>query len=216
MQTKAQVESDQPKPGRGPIIGGVIAATLIAIGATVLFQTSGETIDPVEIATEFLRARGSRNIEEAQSYLDESVFLDWGPGQTYDTLEAGWAWEDAFGIVSTGQECQLQSGSEERIAVVHCSFLVQTAVAEAMGHEPGMDCVDFTIENGLITEGPLGAPGPGCVYSYWEPTFVPFYAWMRDAHPGSDPDYMYSDRTSPEGIELWRRYTVEFLAVHTG
>jgi hypothetical protein len=83
---------------------------------------------------------------------------------------------------------------------------------QTLGHEPGIDCIDFTLVNGSITQAVGGTHGPDCGYDYWEPTFVPFYAWMRTAHPESDPDAMYDDRISPEGQALWAKYTQEFLA----
>ncbi|MDH5243352.1 MAG: hypothetical protein OEX05_05410, partial [Chloroflexota bacterium] len=158
----------------------------------------------------FLRAREARDIDAALAYLDRAVNLDWGPGRTYQTLEAGLAWEDAFGVVFTFRECHAIEAPGP--ATVQCQILAQTSVAESLGHEPGIDCIDFTLVNGSITQAVGGTHGPDCGYDYWEPTFVPFYAWMRTAHPESDPDAMYDDRISPEGQALWAKYTQEFLA----
>jgi hypothetical protein len=182
-------------------------ATPEQIAATT---TSIATPAQVAAATGFIQARAARNVAAALDHLDPSVNLDWGPGKTYDTLEAGMAWEDAFGIVSTPQACH---STESRDApTVLCQMLVQTAVAESLGHEPGIDCVEFRFDGRLITGAALGADGPDCGYDYWNPTFVPFYAWMATAHPESDSDAMYADRISPEGLALWTQYAQEFVA----
>jgi hypothetical protein len=194
------------------------ASTTEAPVSTAVASTTGSnalaTPAQVAAATGFIRARSARNVDAALAYLDPSVNLEWGPGKTYDTLEAGMAWEDAFGIVSSPQACRPIETSGA--PVVQCQLLVQTAVAEAFSREPGIDCVDFSFEDGSIIHAVLGAEGEGCGYDYWNPTFVPFYAWMAAAHPESDPDAMYADRISPDGLALWAQYTQEFLADQAG
>ncbi len=173
------------------------------------------TPEQVAAATGFIQARAARNVAGALAYLDPSVFLGWGPGTTYDTLEAGMAWEDAFGIVSTPQACYaLESSGELRSSSVSSSSRLRSRTPSATN--PGSTASTSPSKGGLITSAVLGAQGPDCVYDYWNPTFVPFYAWMSTAHPESNPDAMYADRISPEGFARWTQYTQEFLADQPG
>jgi hypothetical protein len=77
-------------------------------------------------------------------------------------------------------------------------------------------CVAVKIENELITKIELLGARAECDYQFWNKAFVPFNAWVIKNHPESDPDAMYNDRISPEGLALWVHYTQEFVAEHTG
>lgn len=164
------------------------------------------------VAAGFLAARDDRDLGTALRYLNRNVVLDWGPGGTYDTLESGWAWEDAFRLVHTTDSCEAVSTSGEATTVV-CRIKVDSEVATASGNSPGRVCATITVVDQLITHLVVDA-GPGCSYIYWPNMFAPFETWLKTAHPDATIGGMYDDRISQAGLELWTNYTQEFLADH--
>ncbi len=174
--------------------------------------------EAVATAENFLMARQERDLPTALTYLDHEVFMDWGPGQTYATLEAGLAWEDAFGIGFTLSNCAADpdhpTGNPIRCQLEVRTVIndLQTAVEGTDDNETDSVCVDIQVE-AKITRAEL-TQGGGCEFSFWETTFLPFYEWMATAHPESNPDDMYDDRISPEGLALWTEYTEEFIDDH--
>ena len=176
------------------------------------------TESPVEIdwhevesvATGFMAARGDRDVDSAQAYLHEEVAFDWGPNDGRDGLSAAWAWEDAFRLTHTLQECEALSDGNEPAA--RCRLRVDSEVAETAGLEAGFVCIDITVYDGLIREVTGLDSAEGCTYNYWVKTFQPFATWLAGAHPDTTIDEMYRDRTSPEGLELWVLYVDEYFA----
>jgi len=41
--------------------------------------------------------------------------------------------------------------------------------------------------------------------------FAPFGHWLGTAHPDITIEEMYNDRISETGLDLWTKYTQEFL-----
>ena len=170
-------QADEPTTTAAP--GAVEASTTTTtMPATTTTVPVSTTIDQaaiakkVDIVERFMTARQDRNLEQALSYLDESVFMDWGPGTTYETLEAGLAWEDAFGIEFTLQYCEHDPYALTEEPIV-CSLGVQTVVNEinsaGNGNPDGESdtvCVLVTVDE-LITKAELTS-GAGCEFSFWE------------------------------------------------
>ena len=190
----------------------VVAITASSPGITST-TISEDAAAAVFIAVSYLEAKDSRDADLARSLLAEDVFLDSGPASSPDEFEPAWAWEDAFGISHEVIGCEVRSAAPTA-TVVLCEVLAQTAVAEALGGAPGIDCIDIAVVDGQITRVIGGTSGPNCVYDYWTSTFVPFNAWVKSNHPESNPTAMYNDRLSEEGLALWQQYTDEFLAEH--
>lgn len=161
------------------------------------------------LAAEFLAARADRDLDVARTYLDRNVVFEWGPGGTYDTLASGWAWEDAFTVVHTTESCDAVGSSGDTTTVV-CRLKVDSEVAEAVDHDPGLVCAMIEFVDQLITHLEVDA-GPECSYRYWGKMFAPFGHWLGTAHPDITIDEMYNDRLSEAGLELWTNYTQEFL-----
>ena len=178
--------------------------------------TTAASSDAAAIAASFMEARQDRRIDEAKSYLDRAVVLEWGPGQSYETLTNGLAWEDAFGVEFSLTECTLDTGAPSGRTRVTCLLATDTAIAAAVGNEAGNVCVSVDIEGDLIIRVELLGARDGCEYQFWGKAFVPFNAWVVKNHPESDPTAMYDDRISSEGLALWVQYTREFLAEHGG
>lgn len=213
--TAGNVEATAPIPSTTStsIQPAVETTTTTVQTTTSTTQATTPTIDSEEalsIAEGFLSARNRRDVDATLAYLARDVVLDMGPGRTYETLPAGMAWEDVFGFTSDLQDCEIVEADTES-SVVFCEILVQTSINEARGGAPGIDCVQVTIENELITHAVTGVPGPDCVFDYWSTSFAPFEAWLRDAHPETTLDAMYDDRLSPEGRALWDQYITEYL-----
>ena len=182
-------------------------------------ETSTSTVDQpltktaVAIATEFLMARAARNTEAALSHLDTAVFMDWGPGTTYDTLELGLAWEDAFTVVHDLDSCESGAVAGNSFTVT-CRLEVDSEVARSAGNPPGYVCTEISVIDQAITRISILDPQPGCDYAYWPNMFAPFGDWLSEAHPDTTVGAMYHDRISNEGLTLWGQYTEEFLAHH--
>lgn len=186
--------------------------------STTTFPTTTSPMDSGEaiaIAEGFLSARNQRDIDATLAYLARDVVLDMGPGRTYETLQAGMAWEDVFGFAAEPQDCDVVEPDRES-TVVFCEILVQTSIHQAGGGDPGIDCVQITIEDDLIVHAETGVPGPNCVFDYWTTSFAPLEAWLGEAHPDITMNAMYNDRLSPEGLALWDQYITEYLAEQTG
>lgn len=182
--------------------------------------TTSTSLDPpiddssAVLAAEFLAARADRDLDLALTYLDRNVTFEWGPGGTYDTLESVWAWEDAFTVVHSTQDCETVGSSGDTTTVL-CRLKVDSEVAEAAGNSTGLVCATMTVVDQRITD--LGVDvdtDQGCEYRYWGKMFAPFGHWLGTAHPDITIEEMYDDRISETGLDLWTRYTQEFLADH--
>lgn len=190
------------------------ATTTTTVAPTTTPKT--DTIDWIaveDVATRYMLAHGDREVSAATALLDEAVFFDWGPNSGREGLAVAWAWEDAFTVVHTLERCEALSDDTQPIA--RCILRVDSEVAEAAGKEPGSVCVDITVRERLITSVVGQEPQPDCAYNYWSNMFQPFADWLAAAHPDTTVNLMYDDRVSPEGIELWRTYTDEYLADHS-
>jgi hypothetical protein len=211
--TTAAPASEQPIPITIPAAAEPTSTEPPAPSTTSTMKLD-ESIDEssAALAVAFLEARDDRDLETALGYLDRNVVFDWGPGQTYDTLESGWAWEDAFRLVHTTDSCETVGTSGETTTVV-CRIKVDSEVATAAGNSPGHVCATIAVVDQLITHLTVDA-GLGCSYIYWPNMFAPFEIWLKTAHPDTTIGAMYNDRISETGLELWTIYTQEFLAVH--
>jgi len=96
------------------------------------------------LAVSFLAARADRDLDVALTYLDRNVIFEWGPGGTYDTLESVWAWEDAFTVVHSTENCHGLNSSGDTTTVL-CLLKVDSEVAEAAGNSPGLVCATIAV-----------------------------------------------------------------------
>lgn len=160
----------------------------------------------------FMAARDNHDAEAALAYLDKEVVFDWGPGTTYNTIALGWAWEEAFKLTHTTETCEEVDTSGDSTAVI-CRIRVDSEVATAAGGSPGHVCATVEVVDQLITHLTVTA-AEGCGYIYWTNIFVPFERWLTTAHPDTTINAMYDDRISQTGLDLWTKYTKEFLADH--
>ncbi len=198
----------------GPNTSAADQADLQAMMESIEISVSDNaaSVDPASVAIGFMEARQQRRVDEALRLIHPAAVIDWGAGQTPTDLAAGLAWEDAFGITFSLDECSMDPGSTAAPAPVLCVLTTDAAVAHAVGNDPGKVCVAVGVKEGLITHLELLSAQPGCDYQFSTEVFAPFNEWVRASHPESDPDAMYQDRLSPEGLALWTRYTQEFLA----
>lgn len=209
--TAAVPASEAPTTTGAPTAVERTSTTSVAAVSTSSTRPDEATLDSAAaVAAGFMAARDDRDLETALTYLDREVVFEWGPGSTYDTLELGWAWEDAFALTHTTDTCKALSASGDTTTVV-CRIKVDSEVAAAVGNSPGYVCATISVVNELITHLAVEEE-VGCSYSYWPNMFVPFEAWLRTAHPDATIHAMYDDRISEAGLRLWTEYTEEFLA----
>lgn len=177
--------------------------------ARYFVEQSPRVREAVANAEGYVVARAERDLATALSFLADDAVLDWGPGTSPGTLDEGLAWERAFGVNFELIDCRVGDVVFEAIPVT-CAVTQDSVVSAAAGTTAEPACVDFRIDDGLITEAILGCG------NFVESTLEPFQTWLSEAHPDTTFDSLYNDGTSPEGLALWEQYTAEFVAEHTG
>jgi hypothetical protein len=151
----------------------------------------------------------------------------------YDWFRAG-GWTFGFG------GCGHYGGYGEQgppLDVLGCGFTYENDLTRALGMRPVPNGLHFAIEAGRIETAWFGAGGDCCYNMFGSPDPVRllgggqpdffgavwdmFIEWLSSNHPEDfermyDPDYGYPVRgypiLDPASIELWERYTDEFVA----
>ena len=181
--------------------------------STLVAETDQDTIDEaLAMVVAYFEAAADRDLAGATLNMSEDVSFDWGPADGPENLETAWAWEDAFTLRHTLEECIAVENEPPPDITVRCRLFVESDVAAAAGNDPGYVCVDVDVSNGTIVEVVGLDSADGCRLNYWIYTFMPFESWLDKAHPEITLRQMYDDRMSADGLQLWADYTKEYLA----
>ena len=228
MQTHDRVTVDQEpeKPRRGVLIG-IAAAAVIAIGALILFQpTDGAPVAveppvvtkapgpatalPVEIATAFVEAYGSFDMDRAASYLAADAKLS-----QLDGGEEGWRTTNRL-LEGQGFKLLLESCEERDSSssgtIVRCTFDFHGIRSDEIGLGPfSASWFDLTVQEGLIVSASMYWGIAEFSSQVWEP----FDLWVSETYP-ENAAIMYTDGThsvwqlTEESISLWEQRSCEY------
>jgi hypothetical protein len=219
MQTQDKVDLDrEPEPrSRGLLIAVAAAVVLVLIGAVIYFrgreetpvvtQPPEESATPVEIATAFLEAYSTFDVDEAFTYLAADVV---GLG-TIEEERLSARFLQAIGDKTILGPCE-ETGTEPTRTVVHCTFDWHQLRSDEIGLGPYEGDYDITIEERKVVafsiEGSIADFSP----QIWEP----FAAWVQANHP-DDVAVMYDPyptgwRITEESISLWEQRNKEWVA----
>ena len=232
MQTHDRVTVDQEpeKPRRGVLIG-IAAAAVIAIGALILFQpTDGAPVAveppvvtkapgpatalPVEIATAFVEAYGSFDMDRAASYLAADAKLS-----QLDGGEEGWRTTNRL-LEGQGFKLLLDSCEERDSSssgtIVRCTFDFHGIRSDEIGLGPfSGSWFDLTVQEREIVSASMYWGIAEFSPQVWEP----FDLWVSETYP-EDAAIMYTDgithsmwQLTEESISLWEQRSREYVEV---
>lgn len=217
MQTHERVEVDQEqqKPGRGILIG-IAAVAAIVVGVLVFLRPLDDAPvvadQPVEVATAFIEAYGSFDVDRAASYLANNADVS--------RLEAGiegWQlgvrWMEATGVKLLLDSCEEEVGSAP--GTVRCLFAFHAIRSDEIGLGPfGDSTFDFRILDGKIVSASMMWNIEEFGPQMWEP----FAVWVAETYP-EDVTIMYTNssqsmqRFTDEAVALWEQRSIEYVAV---
>jgi hypothetical protein len=212
-----------PKPSPPHWLG--VAAALVAVVAVmaVLTQTGPVEHEPpvadseaalLAIAQTMAQAMAEGDSATLLGLLSDDAEVDIATYRIEDIPVIGEFWA-ASEMQLTPGECRLRpapASGESRVA--RCEFTMTNAWAEALDVAAVDTDADIRIEGGEVTTALLRMPG-----RFMAQTFDRFTAWRDQAHPEAIEIMHEGRRTaslSPEALELWREYTEEFVAEHSG
>jgi hypothetical protein len=147
-----------------------------------------------------------------------------------DVLPVLHDWFGAGGWTFEKDGCGVHGWSDKR-GVVGCGFTYENDLTRALGMRPVGTEISFVIDAGRIETAWFGGGGECCYNLFGSPDPDPqdpfrpvwdmFVEWLSTSHPENfkrmyDADYGYPIRgypiLDPDSIELWKRYTDEFVA----
>jgi hypothetical protein len=227
MQTHGRVEVDQEqeKPRRRLLIGIAAAAAVIVIGVLILIRpledapvaadqpVVNETPEPAtatEIATAFVEAYGSFDVDRAASYLAADANLSRLEGG-----EEGWRrgnrWLEAIGFKLLLDSCEERDSSPTG-TTVRCMFDSHSLRSDEIGLGPfSGSWFDFTVLEGEIVSAALHWE---YIAEYSPQVWEPFAKWVAETYP-EDAAIMYNplltlERLTEESIALWEQHSREY------
>ena len=167
-----------------------------------------ETCGPRLVVESYVIAAFTGNEEDASSLVDPDASVivgSSGPAPVEDYS----AYADAIGERQVPAGCSISGPESNRVL---CDVRVSNSWSTALG----ADLVDLTLEfevsdENLITEIVRSAPRASYVAEVWDPVVD----WLEGNHPedvASMIDTEGTPITTPQAIELWARYTEEFVA----
>lgn len=205
------VSRQPPRLRRRPGLALVsFAAVVIAALGLVLYRT--QTVDPaVELAQTYQLAITNYDPELAVAVMDPDAENATGYGLPVEELSGQIRWYEATGWTETVTGCeQLVSGPP---AEVRCTYQFANDWTRALGVGPYDGYTDFVIEDGRIVEV-VATWGPETTFS--RDAWQPFIAWVGVAHYPDHQEITENNFSrpvwTPEALELWERYTDEFVA----
>ncbi|MGD2059745.1 MAG: hypothetical protein PVF87_02660 [Acidimicrobiia bacterium] len=201
-----------------------LAVAVLALTALVWVQRPDveekrSRMNAVAVSERFIEAHNTRDHETARSLIADAAEISMNPAFSVDELEMEMAWLEATGWVMTTDGCTAAhrpSVSAEGTVHVVCSLAHENAWSRVMGQQPDqtgfltLDVVSGRIETALLSSAPM---------SFSNDSVRTFEDWLAEAHPDEmKVMYLYEDlpALSSESIELWSRYTDEFVEALRG
>jgi hypothetical protein len=191
----------------GRRIGALAAAAVALVLIAVLVGCQGSDEPPAaeEVATGFLDAYGTFDVEQARTYLADDATIASMTGQ--DDLRLLISYLEATGYKQTLVSCE--GGSDSDSGRVRCTFEFHALRSGEIGRGPfGGGSFDLVVHDGKIVRATQDWETEKFSPQMWEP----FAEWVSTAHP-KDAAVMYTDkshtnvRLTEESIRLWEQRT---------
>lgn len=226
MQThdRVIVDEEHEKPRRNLLIGIAAAAAVILIGVLFVWQPTENAAvadqpaaSAVEIATSFVEAYATYDVDRAASYLAADAFGEFGGNLENMRLQN--TWREATGFRELLDSCEEQTTLSSG-TVVRCTYDYHALRSEEIGLGPfGGSYFDFTVLEGKIVSvsGAFDYITNGFSSQVWEP----FADWVAETHP-EDVLVLYTDRSqtmqrvTEDSIAVWEERTREYVTVVGG
>lgn len=201
-----------PMPRRRLTAGLVSFVVVVAVGLGVALNSMQDpAASVVGLAEAYQLAITNYDPDAAVALMDPDAENATGYGLPVEELPGQIRWYEVTGWTETVTGCeQLVAGPP---AEVRCTYTFENDWTRALGVGPYDGHTDFVIENGKITDV-VATWSAGTTFSgdAWQP----FIAWVGVAHY---PDHQAITTNNfsrpvwtPEALELWDRYTNEFVA----
>jgi hypothetical protein len=215
----------KPISGGRRLAGIATAIAALVVAGVFLSRTTDESpvaaqpaAPAVEVATAFVEAYGSFDVDLASSYLAADADLS-----LLDGGQQEWRLGNRF-AQATGAEfligtCE-ELGSSTPATSVRCPFDFHGLRSNEIGLGPySGSFFDFTLDDGEITSVAMRWSYMGNGFN--EEMWTPFFEWVETTHP-EDLPIMYSggsitsQRWTEASIDLWEQRLREYVAEVTG
>lgn len=220
MDGRVEVDGSSRSRDRSSRYRLVTAVLILAIATSAVIVIQQPLVvreralaESVSVSEEFIQAFNARDFELVASLVTDGAEVSINPARSPQELETTMAWMQATGWNLTARRCTASDrGAEEGTQRVLCLVTQENAWSRILGLAPDRRSA-FTFE---VAEGRIvGAFLSFAPMSFPNESVISFEAWLNERHP-EDEQFMYTyDRLpslSAESIELWSRYTDEFVA----
>lgn len=216
---RVHVDGTSRSQDRGRRFGIITALSTVAVASAILFLVQRPIVereqaleDSVAISEEFIEALSGGRAEVVESILSDGAEVSINPARSPDDIEMTMAWMKATGWTLTADRCTASDrGTKEGTQRVLCRLTQENAWSRVLGLPPDTRGA-LTLE--LAEDRVVGALLSFAHMSFKEDAVNSFEAWLADHHP-EDADRMYVYEWLPslseESIDLWGRYTDEFV-----
>lgn len=168
--------------------------------------------EAVAISEEFIEALGKWDHQAASSLVRGTADISITPARSPEDLEMGIRWMAATESISTTDGCTASTVTEDGVHRVLCYLTHENAWSRALKLEPDTrSALTLQVTSGQI----VGVFLSFAPMSFPNDAVRSFEHWLSDNHPEhQEAMYLYAGlpALTPESIELWRRYTDEFVA----
>jgi hypothetical protein len=190
----------------------VAIATVLVLVQRPYLAKERAAEEVVTISEEFIEALGNWDHQAASSLVSDTADISISPTRNPEELEMGIAWMEATGWVFTTGGCTASTVTEDGAQRVLCYLTHESAWSRALKLDPDTrSALTLQVASGTIVEAFLSfAP-----MSFPNDAVRSFETWLGDNHPEYQEGmnlYAGLPSLTPESIELWRRYTDEFVA----
>ncbi len=215
----AQVPNEQNhhwRPIAAVLLVMAIATALVLVQRPHLTtERAGE--EAIAISEAFIEAHGNWDHQGASSLVSDTAAISINPARSPEDLEMEIAWMEATGWVFTTTGCSVTRGlTGDGARRVLCYLTHENAWSRALELNPGTrSTLTFEVNATQI----VGAFLSSAPMSFRNEAVRSFETWLVEQHP-EDREEMYRYAGLPsltlESIELWHRYTNEFVAEQDG
>lgn len=198
-----------------PWLVAAVATAIIAVAALLLARQDDTPVasDPVEIALSFIEARNGHDGTAMVNLLAPDATIQGDLADEPSDYLGVADFEQATDIQHQVSEC-LDVSTEDALKVF-CLYEMDIAWLGALGLEP----IDTSSFRFVIADGKITSLLNNFNFGQLTEAQDQFIAWVESNHPG-DTKRMYRDEPSPvprplvtpEAVELFERYTAEFVA----